>query len=127
MKLTCPFCGSAVSLVSNSRVTGQPGWIYLCNRFPDCDARVSCHPGGIVSMGTMANANLRRWRARAHQRFDWLWRSGQMSRTQAYRWLADAMNLPKSKAHFGQFNQQQCEEAIKLVAARQQKFHSFRP
>lgn len=126
MKLICPSCGSAVSLVSSSQLTGQPGWMYLCNQFPDCDARVRCHPGTIISMGTMAEAELRRWRARAHLHFDLLWSTGQLSRSQAYRWLAEEMNLPSSKTHFGKFNQQQCKQAIELIKKRQQRFYSLR-
>jgi hypothetical protein len=68
-------------------------------------------------MGTLADANLRRWRTTAHQQFDQLWRSGKIpSRTQAYGWLAEIMQVPQSAAHFGLFDQQQCQQAIDASA-----------
>lgn len=54
----------------------------------------------------------------AHDAFDPLWKNGEMTRTQAYRWLADAMGLPPSAAHMEQFTAEQCREVVRLVAAR---------
>ncbi len=72
----CPFCGSRVSLIDSARGFGWSyGFIYLCDRFPHCDARVRCHPKTIILMGTLADKELRKWRSLAHRKFDPLWQS----------------------------------------------------
>lgn len=117
----CPYCGSDVWLTSSSFIKWeQTKPIYICSRFPDCDARVNCHPGTVRPIGSLANPQLRRWREKAHRQFDQLWRSGRMSRKQAYQWLAQTMNLPESETHFAQFDQIQCQQAVELVSAYNQ-------
>lgn len=62
----CPCCGGAVELVSNEvfykRVLGWP----LTYRCMDCDARVGCHPGTDLPLGTLADEVTRRARRAAH-------------------------------------------------------------
>ena len=113
----CPFCRSNVSLIDSARVYGQSyGFIYLCNAYPNCDARVGCHPGTIIALGTLANKELRRWRSLAHRKFDPLWQSGVFSSRQAaYKWLSKAMKLPLEKTHVAMFDIRQCQRMIALV------------
>ena len=113
----CPFCRSSVSLIDSATIYGlNYGFIYLCDRFPHCDARVGCHPGTITALGTLANQELRRWRSLAHRHFDPLWQSGVFSSRQiAYKWLSKAMKLPLEKTHIAMFNIRQCKRAIALV------------
>ena len=113
----CPFCGSRVSLIDSARVFGRSyGFIYLCDRFPHCDARVRCHPKTIIPLGTLADKELRRWRRWAHRKFDPLWQSGVFpSRQAAYKWLSKAMRLPLEKTHVAMFDIRQCQRAIALV------------
>jgi DNA-directed RNA polymerase subunit RPC12/RpoP len=119
-QLVCPYCGSKARLVSSSSLKPErTGLTYLCGRFPDCDARVNCHPGSIKPMGSLADPQLRRWREKAHKKFDQLWKNRSMSRSQAYCWLAQAMNLPESKTHFAEFDEQQCKRAVELISIYQ--------
>ncbi len=113
----CPFCNSRVSLIDSANIYGQSyGFIYLCNAYPRCDARVGCHPGTIIALGTLANKELRRWRSLAHRKFDPLWQSGVFSSRQAaYKWLSKAMKLPLEKTHVAMFDIQKCQRAIALV------------
>lgn len=117
MKLkNCPFCGSSVSLVDSTKVYGRSyGLIYLCDSYPTCDTRVGCHPGTVTPLGTLANAELRRWRNRTHSKFDPLWKSGRMSRKAAYKWLSQQLGLPKSQTHIGMFDKEQCQRALAAV------------
>lgn len=116
----CPYCGSEVWLVPRSDLEPEScGLIYLCSSFPRCDARVNCHPGKLTPMGSLANANLRRWREKAHKQFDELWKARRMTRKQAYCWLAEAMDLPEAKTHFAEFDEQQCEKAVELITIYQ--------
>lgn len=118
----CPFCKSSVSLVDSAKVYGRSyGFIYLCDRFPLCDARVSCQPNSNKPLGTLADRELRQWRSLAHRHFDPLWKSGIFkSRNAAYKWLARAMGLPRAKTHVAMFDKKQCQRAIAVVRQFQQ-------
>ena len=113
----CPFCRSSVSLIDSAKVFGcSYGFIYLCDAFPSCDARVRCHPKTIIPMGTLANKELRGWRSLAHRKFDPLWQSGIFSSRQAaYKWLSKAMRLPLEKTHVAMFDKKQCQRAITCI------------
>jgi hypothetical protein len=113
----CPFCNSRVSLIDSAKVFGYSyGFIYLCDAYPKCDARVKCHPRTIIPMGTLADRELRRWRSLAHRKFDPLWQSGVFSSRQAaYKWLSKAMRLPLERTHVAMFDIRQCQRAITLI------------
>ena len=113
----CPFCRSRVSLIDSAKIFGcNYGFIYLCDSYPNCDARVGCHPGSIKPLGTLADKQLRRWRSLVHRKFDPLWQSGVFSSHQAaYKWLSKAMRLPLERTHVAMFNIRQCQRAIALV------------
>ncbi len=118
----CPFCRSSVSLIDSAKVFGcSYGFIYLCDAYPNCHARVGCHPDTITALGTLANKELRRWRSLAHRHFDPLWQSGVFSSRQAaYKWLSKAMKLPLERTHVAMFDIRQCQRAI--AQARTQGF-----
>ena len=113
----CPFCNSSVSLIDSARVYGcSYGFIYLCDAYPNCDAKVGCHPQTIIALGTLANKELRKWRSLVHRKFDPLWQSGVFpNRQAAYKWLAKAMKLPLDRTHVAMFNIRQCQRAIARV------------
>lgn len=113
----CPFCSSSVSLVDSAKVYRRSyGFIYLCDRYPYCDARVGCHPGSDKPLGTLADRELRQWRSLAHRHFDPLWKSRIFtSRNAAYKWLAKAMKLPPALTHVAMFDIRQCQKAIAVV------------
>ena len=54
-------------------------------------------------------------RGRAHAALDALWRSGFISRQQAYKWMQKRMNLSEDDAHIGLFNVEQCNRVVELV------------
>ena len=51
-------------------------------------------------------------RGNAHEAFDVLWKSGQMSRTEAYLRLAEHMGLHPKECHIRKFNAEQCDTVI---------------
>lgn len=65
----------------------------------------------------MANYELRYWRMRAHKVFDPLWQDGGYfkSRSQAYKWLRDVMDVPPKKAHIAMFDEDQCSLLLDAV------------
>lgn len=114
--MRCPYCGAPVVLRSadgiyydNSRGT----MLYVCSRYPECDAYVRVHQGTNVPVGTMANRRLRELRKQAHHEFDKLYKSGVMSKQEAYYWLAYMISAPLSLAHIGYLGEYYCEVVIK--------------
>lgn len=99
-------------------------------RFPhrwecvSCDARVGCHPKSTRPLGTLANAELRNVRMRAHKAFDALWKRKMRieqctqgaARSAGYRWLATQMDMTKQTCHIAMFDKAQCERAIAICA-----------
>lgn len=57
-------------------------------------------------------------RMAAHAAFDPMWRSGEMSRSAAYRWLAQQLNLSKEECHMLQFDIETCRRVKQLCDAR---------
>ena len=79
-----------------------------------CDAWVGCHEKTMKPLGRLANAELRRAKMRAHAAFDSLWKSGEMNRHQAYRWLANQMGLTIDTCHIGMFGLDQCAKVLEV-------------
>lgn len=58
-------------------------------------------------------------RHRCHQLFDPLWTEGVFqSRSEAYRWMASVLGLPKHLAHIGMLTKDQCLALIVRVEAK---------
>jgi ssDNA-binding Zn-finger/Zn-ribbon topoisomerase 1 len=112
----CPICGSKMRLK-----TSRFGLFYGCERWPACDATHGAHPTG-EPLGLPADAETKRWRIRAHEAFDKLWKGGEatMTRSGAYRWMIHTLALPASEAHIGRFSKEQCERLIVALEARDQ-------
>ena len=53
-------------------------------------------------------------RMAAHSSFDVLWQSGHMSRSQAYRWLADQLGIKKDDCHMVLFDEGTCHRVRAL-------------
>jgi len=76
------------------------------------------------SYGSLANKDLRELRKKCHGIFDPLWRGENKrfsAREDAYVWLSKEMNMLKSRTHFGMFNEEMCEKAIKIITQFNEK------
>ena len=115
----CRYCGGVIRLAPARKIYGASTDrlglagenIYLCQ---NCNARVGCHKGTNRPLGNVANEVLRLKRMEAHRVFDALWKSGHMTRTGAYRWLAGELHLRPDRAHIGGFEMDQCQKVIEL-------------
>lgn len=119
---TCPYCDRQAVLVDGTTIYPHRRDLshkkfYLCR---DCDAYVGCHRDSGEPYGRLANKELREARKAAHAAFDPLWdgRGAEMSRTDAYSWLARVMGLTKAQCHIGDFDVEQCREVVRLVGLR---------
>jgi len=112
----CPYCDSHVVLRSADGIykkNGSDTMLYVCARYPICDAYVRILPSTKQPAGSLANGELRALRWEAHQYFDRLYQSGIMTRKEAYVWLAAILQLPMSQTHIGCLGKYYCLQVIK--------------
>lgn len=115
----CPYCNKP-----SERATGktiypkrrdlQDKRFWIC---VGCDAYVGCHVGSWKPFGRLANAELRSAKIKAHAAFDPIWRSGWLSRSSAYKWLATALNIARDRCHIGLFDVPDCNRVIDVCTA----------
>ncbi|MTI49441.1 MAG: hypothetical protein FH761_16535 [Firmicutes bacterium] len=111
----CIYCGSKVKLVSNSKIYGREygnGKCYLCE---GCKAYVGVHPDLKTPLGRLANKELRELKIKAHSLFDPHWKDGNIKRHQAYKELAEKLEIPRNECHFGWFDKDMLLKAIKIL------------
>ena len=115
-KSTCPYCGKPVVCRDSSMVYGKSyGLIWVCSTWPKCDAYVGCQPGTKRPLGRLANPELRYWKKKAHESFDKLWKSGKLSRSNAYVWLSRKLSIQQEQCHIGMFDVDQCKAVCAAV------------
>jgi len=115
----CPYCGKpAVFLPSSAELyNGKDyGPVWICRQ---CQAWVGCHNPGDVPLGRLANAELRKAKMQAHAAFDPLWKSGEMKRSHAYRWLGNALGI--CAPHIGEMDVDECHRVVEVCNARTAK------
>jgi len=111
----CPYCGSSVHLRSADGIykdNSRGVMLYVCARYPDCDAYVRVQKNTTLPVGTLANGALRALRLKAHEQFNKLYLSGRMSKHEAYAWLAALLQVPYSQAHIGHLGEYFCQRVI---------------
>lgn len=131
LKVMCQYCDKPAQLVTGKAIyPHRPDLsekrFWQCGR---CKAYVGCHPparangkggqgDGTVPLGRLANAELRAAKQAAHEAFDPLWRSGEMTRREAYAWLAEQLGIKGSLCHIGEFDVAQCQAVTEAVWKR---------
>ena len=115
-QIHCPYCGAKATLRPSSAVYGDAaktdGYLYVCDRYPKCDSYVGAHKKTKLPMGTLANGNLRNKRIQAHKAFDWMWKSGLMTKWQAHKWMQGKLDLSDEQAHIAMFSEYMCDRLI---------------
>ncbi len=117
VNIKCPYCGSKAllrpaSIVRRNTAPGEE--VYICARYPACDAYVSAHRDNHLPMGTLADKPLRKKRRQAHIAFNHLLESRNMTKKEAYRWLQVQLGLPEQDAHIARFSEYRCGQVIDL-------------
>ena len=116
---SCQHCGCEASLVTGREIyPHRPDLFaknfYLCQ----CGAYVGTHPGTETPLGRPSNAQLRAAKAAAHAAFDPIWKTGEMGRNAAYRWLGEQLGIPKADVHIGWFDVATCKRVVQICAER---------
>ncbi len=112
MNETCPYCGKSVVIVDSSAIYGAGhdyGLMKTCGDFPKCNSY-----SGYGA--TLANKELRELRKKCHRNFDQIWKSGKMSRKEAYKWLCREMRISRKDGHIALFRDDQCKRLLELLA-----------
>lgn len=122
MKVTCPYCGKDAIKVTGDHIYPHRKDLYAKRFFvcDPCDAYVGCHPNG-APLGRLADKALRKAKTEAHAAFDPSWKSGYMSRTKAYRWLADQLGIQARDCHIGQFDVAMCMKVVEVCALSEEQ------
>jgi len=118
MPTICPHCGGPVRLMENSEIYGRHygEWPFAYGCKP-CDAYVGLHPFTAIPLGTLATRAMRDARQQAKAAFNPLWTQGDMSRTEAYAWLASALGITDvEQCHIGWFDIEQCQRVVEVCA-----------
>ena len=112
----CPYCGAQAMLrpahVVHGNQAKQGQYLYVCNRYPKCDAYVGVHAKSLLPLGTLANGDLRHKRILAHRAFEQLQRTCKMEKWQAYQWLQAKFSLRRDQAHIAKFSVYMCDQLI---------------
>ena len=119
MPVLCEYCKREAKIVTGGALYGRKDLDHkLFWKCDPCDAWVGCHPSTSFPLGSLANADLRLARRATHAAFDRMWKTGGMTRSQSYDWLAQAMQLPHHLCHIGMFDEAACTRAQKLCNER---------
>jgi hypothetical protein len=116
-KPVCPYCKRNAVLVTGKVIYPHRRDLHaksFWNCF-NCKAYVGCHPKSDVPLGRLSDIGLRDWKSKAHAEFDPVWKEGWMTRSEAYRRLAIAMDIPLSKCHIGEFDADQCRLVVRVA------------
>lgn len=122
----CRFCSGSVRIAGHAEIYGGREfgdwpYVYLCD---SCEAYVGLHPFTAIPLGTLADEPTRKARKECKPYFERLFnrklkvsgltvpqRFATMDRSEAYRWLANQMQIPIGECHFGWFDIEQCNRA----------------
>lgn len=119
-EVKCPYCGSDAHLVGGKKIYPHRPDLYekVFYECEPCGAFVGCHFGTTNPLGRLANAELRKKKMAAHALFDPIWRTGQMSRSEAYKMLAEKLGIEQKDCHIGMFDVDMCNKVIQVCRER---------
>ncbi len=118
----CNLCSGKVTYISNSKIYGREygsGKCYFCT---NCGAYVGTHkPRPKEALGILGNAKMRDMKMKCHELFDRKWkneptsRKRNIARKEAYRQLAENLNIPYNECHFGYFDMDMLDKAYGIL------------
>ena len=104
----CPKCNKEAPWVENKERYGRNfGKSYMCYFCRPCRTYVGCHNNTRKPLGTMADDYTLKLRRNAHHNFDKNWKSGKMTRKEAYAKLKEKFGIE----HIGE----ESEESLKKI------------
>ena len=115
--MKCDVCGSnKVTVESNSILYGKQYGTGKCFYCHDCGASITQATAGHPK-GKMASKNTRILRKTCHNLFDPVWKyEMKISRSNAYKKLANMLEIDKQDCHFSLFQTDMCLKAISIIS-----------
>lgn len=116
----CPYCGSiailrrADEIYLTSPQKDKDRMLLVCKNYPNCDSYIKADKNGNPK-GVMANKELRHLRLIAHNYFDEIFKNEILTRSDAYKLLADRLGIPLKDAHISNFNEYRCKKVISIA------------
>ncbi len=112
-----PYCFKPAALVTGKAIYPHRPDLYDKHFYQcaPCDAYVGTHPGTTNPLGRLADKELRLAKSMAHTHFDPLWKSGRMTRREAYAHMQKLLNMTPDQAHIGKFNVAECMALVKAL------------
>jgi len=128
MIIKCDYCGNVADHVTGREIYPHRSdlWHKKFYHCEPCEAYVGCHEKTGEPFGRLANKTLRRWKQIAHENFDPLWKSGLMTRTQAYNWLAYSLDIHSMDCHIGMFSVEMCQKVVEVMNNERKRYAQFR-
>ena len=120
----CPYCNNPTEFVDGKEIYGLNtnfGMFYRCK---SCKAHVGVNRGTTKALGRLANKELRKWKMKAHEELDQLWKGAKNetnARSKTYKWLSNEMNIDPEFTHIGMFDIEECKKVIELCEKRKLK------
>lgn len=115
----CVECGAEATLTTGEAIyPHRPDLFHKHFWLCACGAYGGCHGTTTRPLGAPCGPATRRARSQAHEWFDRIWRSREMSRTDAYGWLAKAMGMPRNECHIGMMTAAQAWQVVELSRTR---------
>lgn len=119
--IKCPYCGAHAAYRPATIVYGEStseqyadAHLYICSRWPACDAYVSAHKQSKQPMGTLANSELRHKRILAHRSLNALGKQYKMEKRDLYIWLQAKLAFTEEQTHIAMFSEYRCGQVIAL-------------
>lgn len=118
-QLKCPYCGAMAfcrpaSVVYGSSNRHNDSYLYICSRWPACNAYVGTHKRNRKPLGSLANSELRHKRILAHRTLADFQQQRHMKKWEAYIWLQAKLGLNESQTHIGMFSEYMCDQTISV-------------
>jgi hypothetical protein len=111
----CNYCNESSNLVGGETIYPHRPDLFSLKFYhcDTCNAYVGTHKNSDAEpLGRLANVELRYLKSSAHRAFDPLWKEGEFKRKDAYKWLAESMNINGSDCHIGLFDEEQCKQVV---------------
>ena len=112
----CPYCVQFAQLNTGKYIYPHRQDLYKLKFWhcKPCNAYVGTHKGTDIPLGRLADEQLRHWKKETHKVFDPHWRNTDMKRKEAYRWLADKLDIKVDHCHIGWFDIETCKRVIEV-------------
>lgn len=121
----CPYCNRKARLITGKQLYRSIKRIkhYRFWRCDSCDAHAKCSRDG-KPIGSLANAELRQLRRKAHDLMEWIVASGTMDESELHKMLCQSVGRKSKRVMLVHYSKDDCQAIVDLLEPIQ---HDLRP